>query len=49
MDCINQFIQPTLVALTSVFLMISNNRTGEEGADGLDDITGKERVRGWGV
>ena len=47
MDCNNQFIQPTLGGSDlSVFNDFLNNRTGEEGADGLDDITGKERVRG---
>ena len=47
MDCNNEFIQPTLGGSDlSVFNDFLNNRTGEEGADGLDDITGKERVRG---
>ena len=46
-DCENEFIRPTLGgSALSVFEDFLDNRTGAEGADGLDDFTGKERVRG---
>jgi iron complex outermembrane recepter protein len=46
-DCQNEFIRPTLGgADLSVFEDFRNNITGTEGADGLDDYTGRERVRG---
>lgn len=47
MDCDSEFIQPTLGgSALSVFEDFFNNRTGEEIADGLDDFTGEERLRG---
>ncbi|WP_020208723.1 TonB-dependent receptor [Gilvimarinus chinensis] len=46
-DCENEFIRPTLGGENlSVFEDFLNNVTGEEGADGLDDYTGRERTRG---
>ncbi|MCS5595096.1 MAG: TonB-dependent receptor [Porticoccaceae bacterium] len=46
MDCENEFIQPTLGGSNlSVYEDFLDNRSGAEGADGLDDFTGRERVR----
>lgn len=46
-DCENEFIRPTLGGdQLSIFEDFLNNTTGAEGADGLDDYTGAERVRG---
>ncbi len=46
-DCDGEYIRPTLGGSTlSVYEDFLNNRTGSEGADGLDDFTGRERVRG---
>ncbi len=45
-DCNNQFIRPTLGGTNlSVFEDFYNNESGQTGADGIDDYTGKERTR----
>ena len=47
MDCGNEFIQPDLGGSNlSIYEDFLDNRTGAEGADGLDDVTGGERTRG---
>jgi len=47
LDCNSEFITPTLGGSDlTVFEDFLDNRTGEEGADGLDDLRGVERARG---